>query len=745
MSRPGLALLVVSVLVASSSVRAEWPAIEVAPEKAGGGEQDVALVVTIEDYAFLADVPGAEKNGLAWFRWFTQTRALQPDRVKWLKNEAGTPAQIMEAVASLRDKVGQGGTFWFVFVGHGAPTSDASDGVLVGAAAQQTLTELYAQSVTQKKLFDALELGKQAGNVLVIDSCFSGRVDAQRVLSPGAMPTLLSTRPSRLPPNTTLLTAGKSSEFAGPLPAGDRPAFSYLVLGGLRGWADDRTYGDGNGLVTAAEALTYSEAALSATLVGRSQTPQGFGELGRTLARLPKGKSEAGPNLAAIVERQSTRPVEHPDVRVTSGGDRVGGGAGDVGGGSDLSSLDLAALGEAQRLEEAIDRARSLEGDRSASAQSKAEAWEAVAALQVKGSNPYAEEARRNASSWRAVAGNLGELRENWGKLKDALKLSVLDLEKKRSLVGQFLGAYPGLSTEQEYKEAESAKRALDSGNAFPLGGGAVSSGAGSGSGGSSGFGGSSRAPAGLVEIPAGVFTMGSPSSEEGRDADETQREVRITRAFWLKSTEVTQGEWESVMGSNPSSFTSCGKSCPVETVSWEDAVQYLNKLSEREGLERCYRRDGSFKGLRCTGYRLPTEGEWEYAARAGTTGARYGSLDGVAWYEGNSGYKTQALGKKSAARRNLQQASRSAAQKSANAWGLYDMLGNVWEWVHDRYGSYGGNASDPLGPSTGVNRVVRGGSWYNNAGYVRAARRNRDSPGKRFPNLGFRSARSIP
>lgn len=229
------------------------------------------------------------------------------------------------------------------------------------------------------------------------------------------------------------------------------------------------------------------------------------------------------------------------------------------------------------------------------------------------------------------------------------------------------------------------------------------------------------------VRIEAGTFTMGSPNSEEGRNPDETQHEVTITRDFWLKKTEVTQGEWESVMGSNPSRSLACGSDCPVEGVSWLDTVEYLNTLSDREGLERCYGIDASFSGLGCTGYRLPTEAEWEYAARAGTTEARYGELESVAWYVENSNDP------------------HGVGQKSPNPWGLHDMLGNVWEWVQDWYAPYGGNASDPLGLGAGGDRVARGGSWHAHAGNVRAAYRGTFSPGYRGGHLGFRSARSIP
>lgn len=231
------------------------------------------------------------------------------------------------------------------------------------------------------------------------------------------------------------------------------------------------------------------------------------------------------------------------------------------------------------------------------------------------------------------------------------------------------------------------------------------------------------------IIIQPGSFVMGSPPEEA--HSNEEQHLVTITRPFYLKATEVTQGEWQALMGSNPSKFSSCGESCPVEQVSWNDAVAYCNALSRKEGLESCY--DGDrFKGLSCKGYRLPTEAEWEYAARAGSTGATYGGLDAIAWHNGNSGGMTHPVG-----------------QKMPNAWGLYDMIGNVWEWVNDWYDKYpGGAVSDPVGPSSdsfrGSFRVHRGGSWGYTARSCRAAFRVSNDPGNRFGNLGLRVARSI-
>jgi len=233
--------------------------------------------------------------------------------------------------------------------------------------------------------------------------------------------------------------------------------------------------------------------------------------------------------------------------------------------------------------------------------------------------------------------------------------------------------------------------------------------------------------PAGYVRIAPGTFTMGSPDAEEERQDVETQHSVTITRAFCMKTTEVTQGEWQAEAGMNPSYFEGCGPNCPVEQVSWEDAVWYANALSRREGLPECYS-DSTFLGLTCTGYRLPTEAEWEYAARAGTTAATYGNLDSVAWYYENAGETTHPV-----------------RQKQPNAWGLYDMLGNVWEWTNDWYGSYPGTVTDPTGPGRGSTRVFRGGSWYEYARYARAAGRGNGPPGFRDDDLGFRLSRTAP
>ncbi|MEM7201469.1 MAG: formylglycine-generating enzyme family protein [Planctomycetota bacterium] len=208
--------------------------------------------------------------------------------------------------------------------------------------------------------------------------------------------------------------------------------------------------------------------------------------------------------------------------------------------------------------------------------------------------------------------------------------------------------------------------------------------------------------------IPPGRFAMGSPGTEEGRNDDEMQHQVTLTRGFWLGETPVTQALWAE-LGLRDRGRTS-GASVPVHNVSWKDTQDFLRRVEEIAGVA----------------LRLPTEAEWEYACRAGSTEARYGALDACAWHLGNSEMRPRDVG-----------------QKVANAHGLFDMLGNVWELCQDWRGPYEPESSvDPTGPAQGRRRVIRGGSWDDIARGVRAACRRAGSPGSRHHGLGFRCAR---
>jgi len=238
-----------------------------------------------------------------------------------------------------------------------------------------------------------------------------------------------------------------------------------------------------------------------------------------------------------------------------------------------------------------------------------------------------------------------------------------------------------------------------------------------------------------MVAITAGSFSMGSTTG----DADEAPvHTVTLTHDFWIGETELTQAQYRAGMSTSPSYFSSCGTTCPVEQVSWTMAVLYANALSAAEGLDACYTATGS--GLAtalggdpyaCEGYRLPTEAEWEYAAKAGGSYTYSGSntVGDVGWYSSNCSSTTHAV-----------------AGKTANAFGLYDMSGNVWEWTNDWYGAYSsGSAIDPVGASSGSYLVLRGGAWDAGAAYATVSRRGGDYPDASLYYLGFRLARTAP
>ena len=210
-----------------------------------------------------------------------------------------------------------------------------------------------------------------------------------------------------------------------------------------------------------------------------------------------------------------------------------------------------------------------------------------------------------------------------------------------------------------------------------------------------------------FVLIPAGGFRLGS-TSDDAVELEKPVTDVSISQAFYLGKHEVTQKQWEAVMGTNPSDFKGC-PDCPVEQVSWNDVQAFIRTLNGMDDSKR---------------YRLPTEAEWEYAARGDADGDRYSAdLDAIAWYDKNCNEQPHPVGK-----------------KAANGYGLHDMLGNVYEWVQDWKGPYpGGSVTDPKGPVRGKLRTMRGGSWETGAQSCRATHRLDATPGFRIHALGFR------
>jgi sulfatase modifying factor 1 len=229
-----------------------------------------------------------------------------------------------------------------------------------------------------------------------------------------------------------------------------------------------------------------------------------------------------------------------------------------------------------------------------------------------------------------------------------------------------------------------------------------------------------------FVLIPDGTFTMGSPSNEPERERDEKLHRVTISEPFFMQTTEVTQGQWREVMGNNPSFFKACGDDCPVETVSWNDVRDFIRNLNQKEGTDK---------------YRLPTEAEWEYACRAGT---------GTPFYFGNCLSTDQAnydgmFPIPGCPRGEFRRRTLPVGSFQPNAWGLYDMHGNVAEWCNDWSGGYpSGHITDPTGPSSGQYPVLRGGSWGYSAANTRSAYRYGYFPDGRGLSNGFRVARTF-
>ncbi len=259
----------------------------------------------------------------------------------------------------------------------------------------------------------------------------------------------------------------------------------------------------------------------------------------------------------------------------------------------------------------------------------------------------------------------------------------------------------------------------------------------------------------GMVLLPAGSFTMGSPEHEAGRESDEDQHLVTLTGDLWFSRFEITQAIYEQYSGDSPSEFGDCGADCPVESVDWNQAAAFANAVSEAEGLEPCYAcgpdpsdevecrtTDSPYN---CPGYRLPTEAEWEYAARAGGEEAFFTggqltenicdqglalsndvSLESLGWYCANSDEQPHPVG-----------------ALRANAWTLHDVVGNAWEWCHDAYWAYEGDATDPVGNGQGVTKVVRGGSWDSLPRKLRLANRGSESAQSVKATIGVRLVRS--
>jgi sulfatase modifying factor 1 len=756
MPPPRALTLVAALLAAPAPAGVGWPSLEPPPASTRqDAPQDAALVIGIEDYAYAPDLPGARANAVAWASWLS---ARGVPFVKPLLNEQATREAMATAAAQAASQVRAGGRLWVIYIGHGAPGDD--DGLLVGADAQQNPESLRARGLPRGELLRVAEaaLPGDAELLLVQDACFSGRT-ASGDLVPGLAP--LKVVAASLGPRATVLSSARSDQYAGPLPDGSRPAFSYLVLGALRGWGD----ADGDGVVSAAEAVGYAERALLQTVHGRTQTPT---HEGPDLA-LGSSGAELGPDLRQLAWASSGQKAE------ASASPR----AEPVGAQVDIAALAAAAAeaerAAAQALADAEEAAAALELERrrrmdaaaaevrTAATRDFAALGEIVARPTVHGRPALQAWMEKYASAQVTVDGvsERVELPET-PRVRDALAAASgsasrsasseqppapgaapvggkpLTPEEAAQLQARAREAYLLLAHSFEGPSTPAQSMAtmafllrfgragvLQDGATVPLEVPEVSL---------------VRAQlAGEVvtaTVPAGTYFLRCVDGPETCGEAEHPRAVTLQHDILMMQTEVTQGLWRRIMGTNPAQGTGCGDACPVEMISWREAIAFANELSRREGLPECYGPLAESSpywsvphasagvvwrwGQACGGWRLPTEDEWEVAAHGGRLSPFAGAseADSVGWIQGNSGGRT-----------------RQVRLKEPNGFGLYDMTGNVWEWVWDMQVS-------SWGPPR---HIAKGGAFGSSPSYARISARYLDAADSRSPDRGLRLVRGAP
>lgn len=421
-----------------------WPDLSQQAARQGGGETDSALIIAVEKYAAAPPIPGAVENATDWYLYLTKSLGIKPSSITILRDSEATIEKIRRHLTSIAQSANPKGKLWIVFIGHGAPSPDGKDGVLVGFDAQQDAESLYARSLKMAEVLSIARAGRQAHTVVVVDTCFSGRLSTTQTLIAGLQP-LVSVAPMAATSNMTILTAAKADQFAGPLLGVKRPAFSYLVLGSLRGWADQ----DKDGKVTAREVFDYVRDALTATIKGRSQEPELISANPELL--LADSAKESGPDLASIVVAP-----QHSEITFSTVGEvRVPNIA--------VKPVDLNFEKVNLKAEQLLEQALELEENQQATSKAKMKSWCDLALVAPASAqqppNPYQKQASAACEKWRKYVsvheGQLDSLNRDYATLEGYIALKRKTREQKISAAEAFLAAYDWMGNEGKVQKAK--------------------------------------------------------------------------------------------------------------------------------------------------------------------------------------------------------------------------------------------------------------------------------------------------